>query len=114
MFVFITAKYETDGNPNVNNSVVIWDKIIKTKRKANLQLENEQAKYGLLDQGRNLRGNNVTFQISWNIIPYTGYLYAQDSPTTFSYVVPDKYKGKPVFSEDSDIDNDEWYDYKYS
>lgn len=39
----------------VLNQVVIWDKIIKTKKQAILTEKNEFVKYALIDQGAELR-----------------------------------------------------------
>jgi len=95
LFVFITAEYNNTNSDNkhknVNNSVVIWDKIIKSKAKAKINLTNKNAKYPLIDQGSNLRGMPVTYKLSWNVVPYTGYLYVQDSPTTFTIELPNSY-----------------------
>jgi hypothetical protein len=46
-----------------------------------------------VDQGAFLRGNNLTFTVRWNIIPYAGLLsdegWAADNGT---YTLPDAYR----------------------
>eukprot|EP00898_Chlorokybus_atmophyticus_P001702 jgi/Chlat1/2532/Chrsp175S02433 len=54
--------------------VLLWDARILRKEDADLQLPYQRPKYKLVDQGRNLRGRNVTLVLSWNVIPVTGRL----------------------------------------
>jgi signal peptidase complex subunit 3 len=99
------------------NQVVIWDKIIKTKKQAKLSEKNEFVKYALIDQGaelrwahsslicqRNLfteynkllcfdcsRGKSVTLKLMWDHMPITGPMYFENAGNG-TFKLPSKYK----------------------
>ena len=70
LFAFVVAEYESEANVRVYsaiycitlltfiqvlNQVVVWDKIVRSKKQAKLREKNEFVKYALIDQGAELR-----------------------------------------------------------
>lgn len=94
IFVYVVASYKTDTNPN--NKIVLWDRIIEATDPPSakiIQEENVFVKYGLMDQGAELRGRDVQLQLMWDHMPLTGVLYMgeQEKSTTSSFTVPHEY-----------------------
>mmetsp|Transcript_29151 Transcript_29151/g.32375 ORF Transcript_29151/g.32375 Transcript_29151/m.32375 type:complete len:181 (-) Transcript_29151:82-624(-) len=76
-FVYVSVEYVTDNN--VVNQRVIWDKLIRTKEDALLNLTNQRYKYNFEDQGNGLIGNkNVTLTLNWNYLPLSGILFREN------------------------------------
>lgn len=73
LFVFVVAEYRT--KKNVLNQVILWDDIIQEKSKAIIKLKNKMVKYALIDQGRELRDNEIQLKLMWDHMPLTGGLY---------------------------------------
>jgi signal peptidase complex subunit 3 len=92
IFVFVTGEYSTPTNPL--NQVILWDKIIERPEDAKLNLKKVHVKYGLIDQGEELRGANVTLRLYWDHMPLTGRLYTHDKPME-SFLVPTEYGSFP-------------------
>jgi signal peptidase complex subunit 3 len=90
--VFVTGEYSTPTNPL--NQVILWDKIIERPEDAKLNLKKVHVKYGLIDQGEELRGANVTLRLYWDHMPLTGRLYTHDKPME-SFLVPTEYGSFP-------------------
>jgi len=91
LFVFVVAEYATKKNPL--NQVIIWDKIIESKEDAHLKDYNVFVKYALIDQGKNLKDNNITLRMYWDHMPLTGRLYVHDdnSGEDSSFIMPSEY-----------------------
>ena len=95
IFVYVVASYETESK--IINDVVIWDKIIEnidTVETKHIREENVFVKYALVDQGKGLRGKDVTLKLMWDHMPITGFVYMdeQDKTTTSSFALPTEYK----------------------
>lgn len=89
LFVLVTAHYKTRNNPR--NQVVLWDRIIRRGDSAILDLRSASTKYNFFDDGRGLKGNqNVTLQVSWNVVPIAGRLPLISS-SQFSLSFPNSY-----------------------
>lgn len=79
VFVYLTAEYNTTsrktGTEN-SNSVVIWDKIVKSKDDAHLKLRSQAGKYSVYDIQQVFGGDNREVQLSfqWNVQPHVGLL----------------------------------------
>ncbi|KAL0483293.1 signal peptidase complex subunit 3 [Acrasis kona] len=111
VYVYLSAEYKTQRNEI--NQVVLWDTIVEreelnhTRKEAKkhgqlrrrpiyhtkgvLDLEDLKCKYILLDDGFNLRNQNVTFKLNWNIVPNAGLMFDQIHPKTTSMVLPSTY-----------------------
>mmetsp|Transcript_29151 Transcript_29151/g.38339 ORF Transcript_29151/g.38339 Transcript_29151/m.38339 type:complete len:111 (+) Transcript_29151:355-687(+) len=78
---------------NPLNQVIIWDKIIESKEDAHLKDYNVFVKYALIDQGKNLKDNNITLRMYWDHMPLTGRLYVHDdnSGEDSSFIMPSEY-----------------------
>jgi signal peptidase complex subunit 3 len=96
IFVYVVATYATPTNPK--NQLVLWDRIIEASDDAATQkVLNEQnvfVKYGLVDQGAELRGTEVELSLMWDHMPLTGTLYpgAQKEGTASKFILPLEYK----------------------
>ncbi|CAM9509838.1 unnamed protein product [Chrysoparadoxa australica] len=89
LFVFVVAEYASETNPV--NQVILWDKIIQRPEDAHLKNKNVFIKYGLIDQGQELRNNSVTLKMYWDHMPLTGRLFV-DSDSKEPFVLPGEYK----------------------
>ena len=74
LFVYIVATYSTSTNPR--NTIVLWDRIIEGIDERKIINETDTLiKYGLVDQGAELRGVDVELSLVWDHMPLTGALY---------------------------------------
>jgi len=95
LFVYVVATYATPTNPK--NQIVLWDRIIEssdTSHQKILKEENVFVKYGLVDQGAELRGKEVELSLMWDHMPLTGLLYMgeQKEGTASKFVLPMEYQ----------------------
>jgi signal peptidase complex subunit 3 len=93
LFVYVVATYATPTNPK--NQIVLWDRIIENID-TNGKIINESnvfVKYGLVDQGAELRGKEVELSLMWDHMPLTGMLYmdGQKEGTASTFVLPENY-----------------------
>ncbi|KAL7425587.1 hypothetical protein ACHAXH_000061, partial [Discostella pseudostelligera] len=100
LFVYVVATYATPTNPK--NQIVLWDRIIENidttaaDGKGDGKIINESnvfVKYGLVDQGAELRGKEVELSLMWDHMPLTGMLYmgGQKEGTASKFVLPEEY-----------------------
>jgi len=89
LFVYVLARWQTPTHPM--NEGVVWDFIVQSADQgARFRFEGLPGKYPLVDNGRALRGANVTLEFHWNVMPYSGVLlvgHRAFPPVT----LPDKY-----------------------
>lgn len=95
LFVYVVATYSTSTNPK--NQIVLWDRIVEASdppSKKVLDERNVFVKYGLVDQGAELRGREVELSLMWDHMPLTGLLYAgkQEEGTASKFVLPSEYQ----------------------
>ena len=96
IFVYVVATYATPTNPK--NELVLWDRIIEaTDDPATQKVLDEKnvfVKYGLVDQGAELRDAEVELSLMWDHMPLTGLLYAgkQRAGTASKFVLPSEYQ----------------------
>jgi len=73
VFLFIEASYSAPGRPI--NRVVIWDDTILSKEHAKrIKGQKTFSDYELDDMGQNLKSNNVTLRIGYDVMPYIGFV----------------------------------------
>jgi signal peptidase complex subunit 3 len=94
LFVYVIATYKTDTNPK--NQIVLWDRIIENTdppEKKQLNEQNVFVKYGLVDQGAELRGREVELSLHWDHMPLTGTLFVgkQKEGTESTFQLPAEY-----------------------
>ena len=100
LFVYVVATYATPTNPK--NQIVLWDRIIENIDSTNadgkgdgkiINESNVFVKYGLVDQGAELRGKEVELSLMWDHMPLTGMLYmgGQKEGTASTFVLPEEY-----------------------
>jgi signal peptidase complex subunit 3 len=88
VFIFVAAEYETPKN--VLNQVSLWDAIIPSKEHAVFSIPATN-KYGFVDQGSNLRGQEFNLTMHWHVMPKTGYMYA-DKKVISGFRLPEEYR----------------------
>ncbi len=94
LFVYVVASYSTSTNPK--NQVVLWDRIIENTDDYDARVLDESnvyVKYGLVDQGAELRGKEIELSLMWDHMPLTGALYmgGQEEGTASKFVLPSEY-----------------------
>jgi len=101
-FVMIIAKYET---PTMKiNEVCIWDKIITSRQKSKLSMNNVINKYPLRDFDRHLTDREVTLEVRYRVMPITGIMFnrfmSDEGKDTFK--LPKSYFRKHVKDADEE------------
>eukprot|EP00897_Mesotaenium_endlicherianum_P000765 jgi/Mesen1/1068/ME000123S00235 len=91
LFVFICAEYGTKKNEL--NQISLWDRIIEREEDAVFSLPFERNKYGLIDQGNNLRGRPVNLTVYWNTMPICGALRI-DKRVFSGFTLPAQYSSR--------------------
>eukprot|EP00808_Paulinella_micropora_P002730 g81618.t1 len=94
VFVWVTAQYVTKNS--VNNTVVLWDRIIQYEDEAYLSIEEEEVEYPLIDVDKDLRSLPVQLTLQWDVMPNVGFLKqgggsAHNSQTL---TMPARYSGR--------------------
>ncbi|CAF0732613.1 unnamed protein product [Adineta steineri] len=89
LFLYLIAEYVTPANSL--NQVILWDKIIRRGENANINIRDLATKYYFWDDGENLRSNNVTLTLAWNIISNAGRLIHVRADGAHSFIFPDQY-----------------------
>ncbi|NXY42644.1 SPCS3 peptidase, partial [Ceuthmochares aereus] len=91
LFVYLSVEYSTKNN--ALNQVVLWDKVILRGDNPRLYLKDMKSKYLFFDDGNGLKGNkNITFTLSWNVIPNAGILPLVTGSGHVSVPFPDTYE----------------------
>jgi len=88
--VFVVAEYET--KKNAVNQIILWDSIIEKKSDAHVKLKDEFVKFGLVDQGNELRNHTVSLKVMWDNMPITGQLWTEKEQKSHPLKLPSKYK----------------------
>lgn len=94
LFVYVVAMYEAEGR---TNHVVLWDKIVEAAAGEKAMVIEEDSifvKYALVDQGKELRGKDITLQLQWDHMPITGLLHMDKQPLaeTSQFTLPSDYQ----------------------
>jgi len=79
VFAYVTVDYETVSPKTgsvVENSVVIWDRIITSPDSADLHLKKTRSKYSAWDLQTKFGGTErkLQFNLRWNVQPHVGLL----------------------------------------
>jgi len=95
LFVYVVAEYKSSKNPR--NQIVLWDRIVEAsdpREERVIAQDNIFVKYALVDQARDLRGEEVTLQLMWDHMPLTGTLYMgeQDKSKASKFSLPMQYR----------------------
>lgn len=72
LFAYVVAEYTTDKF--TRNQVVLYDKIIRTKKFAHLRTKSNKNKYAFPEITRSFKDINATFTLHWDTMPYVGLL----------------------------------------
>ncbi|KAI9299149.1 signal peptidase 22 kDa subunit [Neoconidiobolus thromboides FSU 785] len=88
IFVYVVVDY---GNKNfTENKVVVWDRIIRNKKKSEVKVRGQKFKYALTDIGPFMTDNSITATIHWEVVPWIGMFLPGKSTTSFGpyYIQP--------------------------
>lgn len=72
---FVVAEYQT--TKNVRNEIILWDSVIPNATVARIKLKDEFVKFGLIDQGTELRNQTISLRLWWDQMPITGAIYSE-------------------------------------
>ncbi|KAI8581299.1 hypothetical protein K450DRAFT_232391 [Umbelopsis ramanniana AG] len=72
VFVTVVAEYETKTHNK--NQVVVWDKIIRDKDSAKINLRKVSNKYALIDFSQKWRNQVANLSVHWDVTPHVGIL----------------------------------------
>ncbi|QRV94342.1 SPC22 domain-containing protein [Ceratobasidium sp. AG-Ba] len=73
LFVYIIADYTNEKG--ISNEVVLWDRIVRRKRDARLNLESARGRYALRDPSLTFRNASpANFTLKYNVMPWIGGL----------------------------------------
>lgn len=87
VFVYLTAEYPGKSDGSLNK-VTFWDKIIKSKDDAVLDLKGQRSKYSVWDVEKGFRERNATVRLEWNIQPHIGPLVFGETGDVASFNFP--------------------------
>lgn len=75
------------------NQVIVYDKIIKNVSTAKLKLRDQHVKFGLIDQGAELRNRTIPLKLMWDHMPITTSIVTESQQNSTHYIkFPSKYK----------------------
>ncbi|KAH0828079.1 signal peptidase 22 kDa subunit [Lanmaoa asiatica] len=87
LFVYLEAEYtNTQG---VNNSVVLWDRIVRRKEDANID-QSSRNKYKFRELSQSFKNVSPTeFSLKYNVMPYVGLLTYGEAARTTGFEMPE-------------------------
>ncbi|SGY12220.1 BQ5605_C011g06429 [Microbotryum silenes-dioicae] len=79
VFVYLVAEYDTynyasQKQNTPNNAVVLWDRIVRNKKYATINLSNGKQKYEFKEITDTFRNVSATFSLRYQIQPHVGKL----------------------------------------
>ncbi|MCO5596145.1 hypothetical protein L7F22_050205 [Adiantum nelumboides] len=87
VFLSLVAEYPTKRHEL--NQVVLWDRIVRSKKDANVYLLDATNKYPFREVSKNFANvNGSTFTLKWNTMPKVGILAYGDEQRTNEYSIP--------------------------
>ena len=90
LFVYVQVSFLSAGGSD-SNSIVVWDKVLRSRDDALLDMKRTRNEYRLYDRdGASIKGNTVNVTVSWNVMPKVGKLY-HDSRTFPGIKMPNEY-----------------------
>ncbi|SAM00500.1 hypothetical protein [Absidia glauca] len=85
--VFVTVVAEYESKTHNRNKIVLWDRIIKNKDKANLRLRNVPNKYAMIDVSRKWSYQQANLSLHWDVTPHVGLLQSGQTPEALTTLV---------------------------
>jgi len=87
LFVYLEAEYT--NAQGVNNSVVLWDRIVRRKEDANI-VQSSRNKYKFRELSQTFKNVSPTaFSLKYNVMPYVGLLSIGEAARTIGYEMPE-------------------------
>ncbi|CCA71011.1 related to SPC3-signal peptidase subunit [Serendipita indica DSM 11827] len=88
VFLYLCAEYTNGkGGSQLDNEVVIWDRIVRRRQDARIRIENGQNKYYFKEHSGNFRNvSEAQFTLKYNVMPYVGPLTYGEGGRTKSKV----------------------------
>ncbi|CAO3585909.1 unnamed protein product [Absidia cylindrospora] len=85
--VFVTVVAEYESKTHNRNKIVLWDRIITNKEKANLRLRNVPNKYALIDVSRKWSQQEAKLSLHWDITPHVGILQSGQTKEALANII---------------------------
>ncbi|GAA94749.1 uncharacterized protein L969DRAFT_87525 [Mixia osmundae IAM 14324] len=86
LFVYFVAEYATADHPH--NEVVIWDRIIRRKQDARVNIGGAKNKYRFKEISGKFNNATATFSLQYNVMPWVGVLTTGEAGRTSAIQFP--------------------------
>ncbi|BGP03211.1 Signal peptidase complex subunit [Rhodotorula toruloides] len=86
VFVYLTADYATPEYPD--NTVVVWDRIVRSPRHARIDVQDGKQKYEFKEISSTFSNVSATFSLQYQVQPYVGVLTAGEVVRTEPIAFP--------------------------
>ncbi|KAF8549759.1 signal peptidase 22 kDa subunit [Imleria badia] len=87
LFVYLEAEYTSAQG--VNNSVVLWDRIVRRKEDANI-VQSSRNKYKFRELSQSFKNvSPAEFSLKYNVMPYVGLLTYGEAARTTGFEMPE-------------------------
>ncbi|CAI4624813.1 BAQ_1a_G0035510.mRNA.1.CDS.1 [Saccharomyces cerevisiae] len=91
VFVYLTAEY--NSTEKITSEVTFWDKIIKSKDDAVIDVNDLRSKYSIWDiEDGKFEGKDLVFKLHWNVQPWVGLLTYGETVGNYTLTVENKNK----------------------
>lgn len=81
----VVAEFQTKQYPE--NAVVLWDRIVRRKNNAKINMEGIRNKYAFKSLER-LTGTNMTLALKYHVMPHVGLLRSGEAGRTGNITIP--------------------------
>lgn len=71
-----------------HNEIVIWDRIVRTKKAARVNINGGKPKYEFKEIGGSFKNVSATFSLRYDVQPWTGPLLRGEAARTEAYLLP--------------------------
>ncbi|KAH7888962.1 signal peptidase 22 kDa subunit [Phlebopus sp. FC_14] len=87
LFVYLEAEYT--NAQGVNNTLILWDRIIRRKEDANI-IQSSRNKYKFRELSESFKNVSPTeFSLKYNVMPYVGMLTYGEAARTIAFDMPE-------------------------
>ncbi|KAI6021561.1 hypothetical protein PISMIDRAFT_677845 [Pisolithus microcarpus 441] len=88
LFVYLEAEYA--NSQGVNNTIVLWDRIVSRKEDAHVVVSSGRNKYKLKELYESFKNTSpATFSLKYNVMPYVGLLTYGEAARTDGQEIPE-------------------------
>ncbi|KIM69606.1 hypothetical protein SCLCIDRAFT_103113 [Scleroderma citrinum Foug A] len=88
LFVYLEAEYS--NVQGVNNTIVLWDRIVRRKEDAHVTVSSGRNKYKFKELSESFRNApSAEFSLKYNVMPYVGLLTYGEAARTEAHEIPE-------------------------